>query len=186
MYGTTRWGRETQTAILRTTTTRSATPSGLNPDGATTEASSIVEAPAQNQPPSPAQEVLTQVEKEFPDLSVTNVKDLKAHNGHENIKVDATTTADGLKSFEKTYESNKSIFPPKDSARIDINIDGKTYTLHVESPSKGGSGDVSTLSFQAHIDRGNPNHFGGAFVHTFVDGMVGAVFHTKDPGLDPQ
>src|SRR5579864_2053952 len=46
----------------------------------------------QNQPPSPGQKVLTQVEKEFPDLNVTNVKDLKAHNGHENISVTGSAT----------------------------------------------------------------------------------------------
>jgi RHS repeat-associated protein len=46
----------------------------------------------QNQQQSPTQTVLTQVEKEFPDLNVTNVKDLKAHNGHENISVAGSTT----------------------------------------------------------------------------------------------
>jgi hypothetical protein len=39
----------------------------------------------------------------------------------------------------------------------------------------------------SHIDRGNPNAGPvGLLKHVFVDGLVGAVFHHNDPGLDPQ
>lgn len=73
------------------------------------------------------------------------------------------------------------MFPPRNSARIDIRINGHSYTLHVESPQYKDSG----VAFQSHIDVGNPNHFGGAFVHVFVDGLGGALVHPHDAGLDP-
>ena len=55
----------------------------------------------QNPLPSPGQRVLTQVEKQFPDLNVTNVKDLKAHNGHENISVTGSATNDQMAQIKE-------------------------------------------------------------------------------------
>ena len=139
----------------------------------------------QSQPPSPGQKVLTQVEKEFPDLNVTNVKDLKAHNGHENISVTGSATNDQMAQIKKTLADNAGLFGP--GSRINIEIGNGTYSLHVEFAQFNSSGDTGTVSFQSHIDRGNPNAGPvGLLKHVFVDGLVGAVFHHNDPGLDPQ
>jgi hypothetical protein len=139
----------------------------------------------QNQQQSPTQTVLTQVKKEFPDLNVTNVKDLKAHNGHENISVTGSATNDQLAQIQKTLADNAGFFGP--GSRIDIKIGDGTFSLHVEKFAAATSGDSSSVSFQSHIDRGNPNRdVVGLFTHVLVDGFRGAAFHPNDPGLDPQ
>jgi hypothetical protein len=48
------------------------------------------------------------------------------------------------------------------------------------NPSRG------TISFRAHIDRGNPiRDVAGFFEHLFVDVIGGFLFHHNDSGLDP-
>jgi hypothetical protein len=121
------------------------------------------------------------VEKEFPDLNVTSVKDLKARNGHENISVTGTATNDQIAQIKKTLADNAGLFGP--GSRINITIGKGTFALHVERVSATST----SINFQSHIDRGNPNSgVRGFFTHVFVDGFVGAVFHPRDPGLDPQ
>jgi hypothetical protein len=106
---------------------------------------------------------------------------LGAHNGHENIFVKGTASKDQLAQIQKTLKQNKGMFGP--GSRINIKIGKGSFALHVERFSAAGS----SLSFQSHIDRGNPNAgLGGLLTHVFVDGFIGAVFHPHDPGLDPQ
>ncbi len=133
----------------------------------------------------PDRKVLNQVNKEFPGIGFTEVPgSAHAHNGHENITVTGTATKEQLEQIQKTLAKNKG-FPP--GSRIDIKIDGKSFSLHVEFPKVTGSGDTRNLQFQTHIDRGNPNRDAvGLGTHVLVDGFRGAVFHHNDPGLDPQ
>src|SRR6185437_746651 len=128
----------------------------------------------QNQLPNPAQVVFNQVKKEFSDLSLSekNVQDLGAHNGHENIQVNGTASKDQLAQIQKTLDQNKGMFGP--GSRIDIKIDGKSFSLHVEFFQSGGSGDTRNIQFQSHIDRGNPNRdLVGMGTHGFVEGFRG-------------
>ncbi|MGD0568215.1 MAG: hypothetical protein ABSA78_07395 [Candidatus Sulfotelmatobacter sp.] len=141
----------------------------------------------QSQLPNPAQVVFNQVKKEFSDLPLSekNVKDLGAHNGHENIQVNGTASKDQLAQIQKTLDQNKGMFGP--GSRIDIKIGDKSFSLHVEFFQSSGSGDTRNVQFQSHIDRGNPNRdVVGMGTHALVDGFRGAVFHPHDPGLDPQ
>jgi hypothetical protein len=129
--------------------------------------------------------VLNQVNKEFPGIGFTEVPDsAHAHNGHENITVTGTAGKDQLTQFQKTLKQNKGLFGP--SSRISIRIGKGSFALQVEFVHYGGSGDTTSIRFQAHIDRGNPNRdVVGLFTHVFVDGLRGAVFHPNDAGLDP-
>ena len=112
------------------------------------------------------------MEKQFPDLNVTNVKDLKAHNGHENISVAGSATNDQMAQIKKTLADNAGMFGP--GSRINIEIGNGTYSLHVEFAQFNSSGDTGTVSFQSHIHRGNPNAGPvGLLKHVFVDGLVG-------------
>ena len=141
----------------------------------------------QSQLPNPAQVVFNQVKKEFSDLPLSekNVKDLGAHNGHENIQVNGTASKDQLAQIQKTLDQNKGMFGP--GSRIDIKIGDKSFSLHVEFFQSSGSGDTRNIQFQSHIDRGNPNRdVVGMGTHALVDGFRGAVFHPHDLGLDPQ
>ncbi|MFZ3215139.1 MAG: RHS repeat-associated core domain-containing protein [Candidatus Acidiferrales bacterium] len=156
------------------------------------QSSTAAQAQAQNQSQqaqsqTAGQVVFNQVKKEFPQLSLSdkNYKDLGAHNGHENISVSGTAGKDQLAQVQKTLDQNKGAFGP--GSRIDIKIDGKSFSLHVEFFQSNGSGDTRNIQFQSHIDRGNPNRdLLGIGTHVFVDGFRGAVFHPNDPGLDPQ
>jgi hypothetical protein len=96
----------------------------------------------QSQPQSPAQKVLTQVKKEFPDLGIPNggVQDLGAHNGHENIVVNGTASKDQLAQIQKTLADNAGLFGP--GSRINIQIGNGTYSLHVEFAQFNSSGDT--------------------------------------------
>jgi RHS repeat-associated protein len=129
------------------------------------------------------QVVFGQVTKEFPSVTFdqNNVQVLGAHNGHENIVVTGTGSKDQIAQVQKTLQQNKGLFGPR--SRINITIGKGTFALHVERVSATSS----SINFQSHIDRGNPNSgVRGFFTHVFVDGFVGAVFHPHDPGLDPQ
>lgn len=128
-----------------------------------------------------------QVKKEFSGVNFDpNPTDLGAHNGHENIRVSAQNVSKSqLAQVQKILKQNKGTFGP--GSRINIHIGKGSFSLHVEFFNSNGSGDARNISFQSHIDRGNPNAGpGGLFTHVFVDGLVGAVFHPHDPGLDPQ
>lgn len=78
------------------------------------------------------------------------------------------------------------VYPLGADVRYHVSPDG-TFSLHVEKFAAATSGDSSSVSFQSHIDRGNPNRdVVGLFTHALVDGFRGALFHHNDPGLDPQ
>jgi RHS repeat-associated protein len=129
------------------------------------------------------QVVFGQVKKEFPGVTFdqNNVQVLGAHNGHENIVVTGTGSKDQIAQVQKTLQQSKGLFGR--GSRINITIGKGTFALHVERVSATSS----SINFQSHIDRGNPNSgVRGFFTHVFVDGFVGAVFHPHDPGLDPQ
>ena len=136
---------------------------------------------SQTEERSPTQTVLTQVKKEFPELNVTNVREVNARNGHENIAVTGSATNDQLAQIKKTLADNAGLFGP--GSRIDIKIGDGTFSLHVEKFAATTSGDnSSSVSFKSHIDRGNPNRdVVGLFTHALVDGFRVALIPPQRP-----
>jgi RHS repeat-associated protein len=132
-----------------------------------------------------AQMVFAQLQNEFPGVIFDpHPTDLGAHNGHENIIASASLiTEDQKNQIKKTLDANKGLF----GTRISIQIGTASWSLHVVSNSFTAKGELWNVSLTAHIDRGNPNRdLVGMATHSFSDGLVGALFHRHDPGLDPQ
>jgi hypothetical protein len=66
------------------------------------------------QPQSPAQAVFNHVKMEFPGIAfnASNVQDLGAHNGHENIAVTGTASEDQLKQIQETLKAAEGTSGP--------------------------------------------------------------------------